>query len=96
MSLQWDQDSWLSRSFQQSNVGRGKLCFIILCMASNMLKIPYRDVFIQSHLYGGLLMNEDHCGLHGPLQNCTGEISQVAVIEDQWEAFWGRAISRLD
>ena len=34
-------------------------------------------------------MKEELFGLFGPLQQCHGEVSQVAVIEDCWEDCWG-------
>ena len=38
-------------------------------------------------------VNEELFGLHGPLQNHNGDVSQVAVIEDHWCNTYGNPIS---
>ena len=70
-----------------------KPCLIILHIANKMPKIPYRNEYIQNlFIWRIAYMNEKLFGLHRPLQNSSGEISQVAVIEDHWETFRGRVI----
>ena len=46
----------------------------------------------QIRLCSVLHMKEEFFGLFGPLQNRSGEISQVAVIKDSWEDCWGNEL----
>ena len=67
-----------------------KPCLILIWIASEVPKVPYRSTRIPNmFMWRVAYMKEELFGLFGPRQNRPREVSQVAVIKDSWEDYWG-------
>ena len=63
---------------------------ILMRIASSYPEIPFGDKKVKNVFSWRIAyMNEEMFGTFGPLQDRSGHISQVAVIEDSWEDCWG-------
>ena len=80
-------------AFEQAMTQGEKPSLILMRINSLVELIPYQDGMIHNPFaWRVVYVNEELFGLHGPLQNRNGEVSQVAVIEDRWCDYFGEPI----
>ena len=81
-------------AFEQAMMEGEKPCLILVRATAWVEEIPYKDGIIRNpFVWRVAYVDEERFGLHGPLQNNRGEVSQVAVIEEHTCDPWGNEIS---
>ena len=81
-------------AFDDAMSGGEKPSLIIIRLASEIPQIPYNVPYDGYKIWNPYLWriayaNETLFGLHGPLEDHRGKVTQVAVIKDWWENKWG-------
>ena len=70
-----------------------KPSLIIFWVASEVHRFPYQGYEMRNPFIWRIAYMDEECfGLNGPLEDHQGKVTQVAVIEDWWEDYWGRRI----